>query len=516
MATQGVPIETVGRPSVVGAPNGLFVGGPHGHLYQASVSAGCIFVLDRVTGEVLDRIGQERGVDGPDDAFVTPTGDIYWTDFFVGRVGRLSPNGSWRVQRGIAGPNPITMHRGRLFTASTLFGTGLWELDPDLVEEPRRLLADLTNPNAFEFGSDGLLYCPLMFDGRVVAIDVDSSPAAVVRTVADGFSMPTSVKFDGAGRLVVTEYSGGRTVRVDLATGAREVLLDIDGVLDNSAVGPDGVVYSAAQADGIIWAIDPSGTPRRLTEGGHVGPGGVALDARGRVLVADWFSLRRYVGGSMESIWYNRLDGGMFHANTVAVAGDELIITGMMRGSVQVLDANTGAVRLDVRDLAVPTNAIAHGGEIIVAQGGSRDGRGPGSVVRVSDRTTVLDGLELPTGLASDGTTLYVADWSAGTISAVSPEGCSIVAAGLHRPEGIALTGTGSLLVAEEGIDQVTAIDLVSRERRAVATVRLGRAFTPGLLMPYGLMAGIAVAADGSFWVSSDVEGTVCRFARPG
>jgi sugar lactone lactonase YvrE len=507
------PIQHLGRPSAVGGPNGLFVGGPNGLIYQTSVSAGHISVVDPFTGDVLDRIGRERGVFGPDDVFVTDEGLLYWTDFFVGRVGRLSTDGRWRVQHGIAGPNPITMHEGRLFTASTLFGTGLWELDPELVDEPRRLLDDLANPNAFAFGPDGLLYCPIMFEGRVVTIDIDDSAAVVGRTVADGFRMPSSVKVDVLGRLIVTDYAGGQVVRVDVRTGDRDVLLDIDGVLDNSALGPDGVIYSAAQADGTIWAIDPSGSTRQVTDGGFVGPGGIAIDARGRLVVADWFSLHRYEGETVESIWYNRVDSGMLHVNTVAVAGDVLVVTGMMRGTLQVLDPATGDVRLDVRDLAVPTNAADHGGEIVVAQAGSRDGRGPGDVVCLSDRRVLLDGLELPTGLASDGTTLYSADWSTGMVWAVEPSGTRVVAAGLSHPEGLALTGEGTLLVVEEGIDQVTEIDLTTRDRRAVASVPLGRTFTPGLLLPYGVMAGVAVASDGTFWVASDVEGRLLRFS---
>jgi sugar lactone lactonase YvrE len=507
-------VEVVGEAAVVGGPNGLFVGGPEALLYQASVSARCIFVIDPDTGQVLDRIGPERGVHGPDDVYVTSNGTIYWTDFFVGRVGRLAVDGTWRVQAGIPGPNPITMRDGRLFVATTLFGAGLYELDPELIESPRVLLADLVNPNAYAFGPDRLLYVPMMFDACVVSIDVDADPVRVVATVADGLRMPTSVKFDQQGRMVVTEYAGGRTIRIDLESGSREVLLDIDGILDNSAIGPDGTVYSAAQADGTIWAIDPSGETRVLTPGGFVAPGGLAVDADGSLLVADWFSLRRYRSGVLESSFYNRVESGMASANTVSFAGNDLLVTGAMRGTLQVLDAATGSVRQDVRDLAMPTNAIVHGGEIVVAQAGTRDGRGPGDVIRLADRGALVTELQLPTGLASDGATLYVADWATGCVWFVSPTGRALLAAGLSHPEGVALTGTGSLLVVEEGIGQVTSIDLASGDRTAVATIALGREHSPGMLPPYGVMAGITVAPDGSFWVASDVDRLVYRFGR--
>jgi len=511
------PIATWGQKADVEGPNGLYVGGPNGYIYAASVAADEIDVVDPQSGEVLDRIGPERGVHGPDDVFVTPDGTIYWTEIFQGNVGRLAPDGTWRIQRVSLGTNPITMNaEGRLFTALDFLGNGLYELDPELIEPPKLLIPadEIDTLNGFGFGPDGFLYGPLFFDHKVVKINVDASPPTI-ETVAEGFRVPSGVDFDSQGRMIVTDFAEGQTIRIDLATGERETLLDIEGIFDNSAVGPDDTVYSSAFGDGQIWAAAPDGTTRPVTNSGLIAAGGVAIDGDGSLLVADWFTLKRFADGALTQTFYDRFDPpgeGMSGPNTVAVDGSNLIITGYFSNVLQVIDSATGTVSQDVRDLKTPTNAIVHGDGIAVAEAGSADGKGPGDVVNLGDRSVLIDGLSLPTGLVSDGTTLYVAAWATGDIWSARSSGKTQVAVGLNHPEGLALTADGKLLVAEEGIDQVTSIDLATGDRTAAAHVAFGDHYAPGLL-PYGMLSSIAVADDGSFWVTSDTDNVVYQFA---
>lgn len=512
------PLESWGKGADVQGPNGLFVGGPKGYIYQGGVFADEIAVVDPHNGKVVDRIGPERGVHGPDDIYVTKDGTIYWTEIFGGNVGRLTPDGHWRIQHVALGVNPITMNaQGRLFTALDFLGNGLYELDPELIKPPKLLIPDIDTLNGFGFGPDGFLYGPLFFQHKVVKINVDANPPTV-ETVAEGFRVPSGVEFDSKGRMIVTDFAEGQAIRIDLATGKRETLLDIKGIFDNSAVGPDDTVYSAAFADGAIWAASPAGKVRQVTNSGIIAAGGVAIDGDGSVLLADWFSLKRYTKGRLTDTIYDRFDPpgqGMSGPNTVARSGANVIITGYFSNVLQVVDAKTGAVSQDVRDLKTPTNAIVHGSDIAVAQAGSADGTGPGSVVKLSDRSVLVDGLQLPTGLASDGTTLYVADWRTGDIWSVGPAGKKPVAAGLNHPEGLALTADGhTLLVVEEGIDQVTSINLTNGDRRAAAHVALGDHYPPGL-QPYGQFTGVTVAPDGSFWVSSDIDNVLYHYPAP-
>jgi hypothetical protein len=184
--------RVIGRAADLDGPNGVFVG-QDGNLYVANLFGDEITVHNPHSGAILDRIGPERGVHGPDDVVVADDGTIYWTEFLAGNVGMLKPNGEYRTQFVGPGVNPITISDdGRLFVARDFAGQGLYELDPQLLAPPEVLIADLANFNGMDFGPDGLLYGPLVFDGTIVRIDVDASnPSPVV--VASGFTRPAAV-----------------------------------------------------------------------------------------------------------------------------------------------------------------------------------------------------------------------------------------------------------------------------------------------------------------------------------
>ena len=57
--------KEIWRGSVLNGPNGLYVH-PNGNVYAASVFGNEITVQDPRNGKILDRIGPERGVNGPD------------------------------------------------------------------------------------------------------------------------------------------------------------------------------------------------------------------------------------------------------------------------------------------------------------------------------------------------------------------------------------------------------------------------------------------------------------------
>ena len=176
--------------------------------------------------------------------------------------------------------------------------------------------------------------------------------------------------------------------------------------------------------------------------------------------VSELFALRGFAGDqAWTTSFYDRFDPpgtGFAGSTTVSADGDDLILTSGFANSVQVMDPATGAISFDTRTLATPTNAIRHGDMLVATQLGS------GNVVNAADPTEVLiDGLVVPLGLASDGDTLYVADWAIGIVWAVSDAGTSVLASGLVLPEGIAVDGD-RLLVVEPLLEQVTAIDLAT------------------------------------------------------
>ncbi|MHC4299081.1 MAG: kelch repeat-containing protein, partial [Planctomycetota bacterium] len=154
--------------------NGVFFDSDD-RLYIACGFGQEIVVMDKETGEILDRLGPDVGVKGPDDLTFGPGGSLYWTDIGVGEVGRLSPDGVTTKQFVAPGVNPITFSDdGRLFTALCFLGDALYELDPDLVDPPRLIVEGPGMLNAFDFGPDGFLYSPAIGLSQVVRINVDT------------------------------------------------------------------------------------------------------------------------------------------------------------------------------------------------------------------------------------------------------------------------------------------------------------------------------------------------------
>jgi sugar lactone lactonase YvrE len=504
--------KPIGRSSILNGPNGVYVSPVDGNVYAASVIGSEITVHDPRTGALLDRIGAERGVNGPDDLVIAPDGTIYWTELIAGNVGMLRPDGTWRTQLVAPGVNPITLSDdGRLFVARDFLGDGLYELDPELLAPPQVIIPDLVGFNGMDFGPDGLLYGPLFFGGAIVRIDVDAAvPAPEI--VATGFRIPGAVAFSPDGVLHAVDFAEGQVVRVDVDTGATEVLADVEGVLDNLAFGADGTLFTTAFADGQVLTLTPGNQLRALNQSGFIAPGGVTVDDDGSVWVADFFSIREMRSSrNPATSFYDRFDppgAGAASANTIDASGDHLITTGWFSNSVQVLDRADGSTVEDIRTLALPINAIDHGGVLAVAQ------LGAGNVVDGRTGDVLLDGvLAYPLGLASDGSTLYVGDWALGQVWAVHPGGPpTLLASGLVNPEGMTVDGD-RLLVVEEGADRVSAVDLATGAVSDVITgLALGDPVVPGAV-PHGIVSSVD-ASDRSIYVTSDIDNTVRQFKR--
>ena len=526
----------VGRAADTNSLNGIYVSPVDGNVYVASVGGDEITVHDTQNGKVLDRLGPESGVRGPDDLFIADDGTIYWTEILTGFVGMLKPDGTFMREFVGQGVNPITMSDdGRLFVGRLFFGSGLYELDPDF-ENPafmpvrRDSPASSLNINSFDFGPDGDLYAPAQFTGEIVKIDVgaDESSAIIVETVASGFRAPTAAKFNSLGELHVGDLAEGQVVKLDPNTGDREVLIDIEGTIDNIAFGTDDRLYAAAGSDNQIIRYD-SGRVKALGQPGLGSPGGVAVSPDGTVWVAEFFALRGIDKNPRKfaTSFYDRFDqpgDGFAGASTVAPDGDNLILSSGFSGAVQVLDPATGAIVFDTRDLATPTNALRHGDTLVAAQLG--DAPDPASVVNAEDPSEVfISGssvpLFVPLGLASDGDTLYVGDWATGIVWAISDTGPTLLAV-LQPPdpagrglEGLALDGD-RLLAVETGREQVTAIDLATGQQSVVIDGLDFSARVPEGFFPFGSMSGVAVGPDNSIFVSDDGVNTVYRFRRPG
>ncbi len=508
-AAQGI---VVGRAAATNSLNGIYVSPYDGNVYVASVGGDEITVHDPRSGRLLDRIGPERGVHGPDDVFITDDGTIYWTEILTGHVGMLKTDGTFVRQFVGPGVNPITMSDdGRLFVNRLFLGQGLYELDPDLVAAPVELNANLSL-NSFDFGPDGLLYAPSFFTGEVMRIDVDSAVPVTADTVANVGGVSSAVKFNSHGEAYAVNIGEGKVLKLDLS-GADEhdTVLDVEGTIDNIAFNTKDVLFVAVGADNEIIRIRPNGHTRTITRRGLGLPGDVAVSPDGTVWVTELFAMNGFTRGKTPTTsFYDRFlppGTGFAGATTVVADGDYLLLTSGFANAVQVFDPATGGVSLDIRTLAGVTNAVRHDGDIVATQ------IALGNVVNAEDPSEVfLDGLFVPLGLASDGDTLYVGDWATGIVWAVDDGRAAPLATGPVFPEGMALDGD-RLLVVETGLQQVTAIDLATGEASPVIVGLDYSGRDPEGFFPFGSMSGVDVT-DRWIYVSDDGVNLLYKFHK--
>ncbi|KPJ90644.1 MAG: hypothetical protein AMS18_10350 [Gemmatimonas sp. SG8_17] len=491
-------------------------------LHIASVVGREIVVMDRESGAIVDRMGPERGVEGPDDLIFDADGTLYWTSLLTGEVGRLSPDGEKRGQLVSPGVNPITISDdGRLFVALDFLGDALYELDPVLEEPPRLIAENLGWMNGMDWGPDGFLYGPIWTEGRVDRVNVETG---VVSTVVEGFSVPAAVKFDSRGRLHVLDTERGEIVRVDRATGSKEVVSTALAGGDNLAFDSSDRLFVSSWLDGSIVEVLADGSTRTVSPGGIMAAGGIAVLGSGAdesVYVADILSLKQIdaTTGAVTGVVPNLLGVSTITSPlTVAADGDNLILSSWFGSMVQVWNPRSSEVVEAHEIAAIPLDATRFEGDLVVAE------LQTARVVRITgpnetDRVTLASGLGVPAGLAASDGNLWVADQGAGTIIQVIADGevlsdPRLVATDLRGPEGLAAASDGVLYVVEAAAGRLSRVDVASGEVSAVAdSLALGAPGIPGM-PPTWIFNGVAIGPSGTIYVTGDIENIIYRI-RP-
>ncbi|MEU4842332.1 Vgb family protein [Nocardia testacea] len=266
---EGYRLERVVTGTALHSINGITIR-PDGTLVATSLAGETITEIDPSTGAFTPLVGSPDG--RSDDAVVTPTGELIWTDPAGGVVRRRETDGTIStVVDDLPGANPIAYDRARvrLFVGQTYLGSGLWEIDPTGASPKRLIAEDAGKPNAFACGPDATS----ALIGSIQVLDRTGHP---LRQVA-GFQQPGHAIEQDDGVLIVTEPSNGRLLRVDGAAAPRPIAEGL-GTPTGLAVAGDGRILVTDASEGRVLAIDP--------EAGGVTVVGTDLGAPRRVAIA--------------------------------------------------------------------------------------------------------------------------------------------------------------------------------------------------------------------------------------
>jgi hypothetical protein len=189
-------------------------------------------------------------------------------------------------------------------------------------------------------------------------------------------------------------------------------------------------------------------------------PGGVAVftgpesssgaEVKPAVVVADLHAIRGFdpVTGDPTFVVRNILGvGELGSVLEVAADGGDLILTSFTDNSVRIWNQHAQRVTERHDGLALPVSALRYRGVLVAAE------HGKGRVVALDgpEPLVVADGLAAPTGLATDGVSLFVTDRVRGEVLEIARDGAPAaartVAGGLQAPEGIAVHGTDLIVV---------------------------------------------------------------------
>jgi sugar lactone lactonase YvrE len=483
--------------------------GPDGRLYVTQAFGSQITAINVNSGglEVISPLGGP--IVAPDDVAFDSQGTMYVTEVMSARVCARTPDGKVRiVADNLPSANGITIHQDRLFIDEFRGRGRIFELYPHSGRAPRLITEDLRGPNALMVGPDEKLYFPLVPQGEVWRVDIETG---VREKVVDGLKSPPAIKFNRRGELVVPQAGNGEIVRIDIQSGAKTVIAKVRPGIDNLAFSPDNRLFISHFVDGGVAevATDGSNTERVLVPRGLVGPWGMACGSDGQLYINDGLSLAVLSPGKELGRLGGLLDNsfpGFARSLAAGVAG-ELWLTTITGEVVQYFPGGRPFNTL-ARKLQQPYGlARLADGAVAVAELGS------GKLLRIDtagQTSTLAADLSRPCEVttASDGT-VFVSELGKGRVVKVEKNGAvSPIIEGLDQPKGLALQ-QNTLLVLDRGLKELRAVNLASGQQHTLAT-SLPVGDPPGCSRgPMDFSGGLAVGQDGTIYIAADGEGSV-------
>jgi sugar lactone lactonase YvrE len=485
----------------------------HDQLYAGSVVGHSIYSVDTANGSVKTVVAAPEGM--ADDLVFLADGTLVWTSLQHGVVRARKGDGPVHKLADLVSVNSINVRKdGRLFAAQVFGGDGLWEIDPAGVKAPRLILRDLGGFNGFGIGPDGMLYGPLWFKHQVVRIDPDTGALTVI---ADGFDTPAAADFDSKWNLYVLDTARGEVVRVDIHSGRKQVLARLATALDNLAIDSHDRMFVSNMADNGIQEVDVrTGAVRQVVKGALAIPLGIAsvTDAgRDTLYVADVFALRSVDAsqGKVTDIARSHAAGTPIGYPVAITANRRHVIITNNEGPVQRYERSTMRLMQSWTDTHAGNAIEMPSGTLIIAE------TARGKLSRITgggegeQRSQIAGEFVTPLGLAIAGeNAVYVSEMASGLVSWVDIDSGArrVIAKGLDRPQGIATDGS-AVLVVEAGKGQ-----LVRVEPQSGAVQVIARGLPIGLPNVPITLAGVAVGAGGTLYVTSDVENSIWRLQK--
>lgn len=516
--------RTIAKSSQFGSIDGLEFDQSN-QLWMCNFFTNKVLKLDR-SGAVLETYDASNGVSACSDLTIGPDNLVYFLEFLSGHVKRINADHTITSLASLPpGLEGIGFdHTGRLFVSDFAPGSHdqIWEVDPTGVNSPVLKVVNAGNINQFTIGPDNLLYGPQTFGDAVERINVDTGEITVV---ADGFTSPIVNKFDRQNILHVMDAGADQIVQVDITNGNKTVLADgITEGADALTFDLDNRLYFGSAVTGLLARLSPNATIIPLSKEGLVSPGGIAVvpnnAGKDEVWVADFFSIAKYDGTSGRSLSFfpgsapaQFMDPGIgFPSNITQTGNDTFILTSFFLGQVRKWNFKTNATTF-YGPFNAPVAAVPFQDDIAVVELGS------GSIVRASDHTVIAAGLILPTGIASNGQDLYVAEWATGMIKKIAANGQTltnpvIIASGLQGPEGLCFDQNGDgLLVVEVASRSLSRVDLATGSRTILTTgLEIGETAPVVGAPPTGLtLSTPSVGSNGVIYITGDAGRIIYR-----
>ncbi len=517
----GWRLDEVVAPAATWGANGILVG-PSSELIVTQVFGAHVTAIDVDTGVQRAFSPQGEGIVAPDDGAFLADGTFFATEPPTGRVTGRRPDGtSFTLRDDLPSANGMTVdHRARrLFVDEFRPGGRLLELDPTGERDPVVLADELDMPNAFAMGPDGALWFPQVLAGEIWRYDLDSGRRE--RRFTD-LATPTAVKFDGDGRLVTSEAGSGRITAIDVTSGARTTMAEVDRGIDNFALGPDGRLFVSHFTNGRVAEVT-GGVERLFVQPGLIGPFGLAVLDGGRVASADALAVNVTGPEGRPAVVASLLGDLPGVAIDVARAGsaptgmqpgdtgDDLLIL-IQRGQVLRRRASDGALRsvAGYLDRVTAMTEAPDGGALVVEAG-------PGRVLHIDGAATdsarvVVEGLSDPRGVAAapdgslwvahrGGVTSFVDGRPTGTIDAVA------------EPCDVAVTAT-TVAITDPAERRVVTVDRASGSMSGAVTALPIGPPVAGADLPHSFSP---IVADGDgLLVGCDGDGSIRRLtAQP-